>query len=672
MKKLMLRLLGTLFISMLIAFSISFYRLLAYEYNFAVSILPKNQVVKLLINKDTYLSFLDSSDNINQIGYLLIAMYVVYMLFAGWKEVIEHKKYTSSENYGSHGTSRFQTKKEVESNYYKNQLGWFLGAVKKGNYKLGMKGVYHNSNALNGDVNQQVLVIGPPSTNKTTGFILPNMFHIPYIHKKLNQDIPDIVVTDPKGEIFQLTHNYYKENNYDIWVLDFQNFTYGDQLNNLDFINSEVDLMSIADGYVQSVDQALGGNSVDHFWDEQEGQVLAALLGAVKQTYPKEKNTFTETAKLLTSDELKDLDDAKEYFINHNITGAPLQLWNNFLMIAESDRTKANILGGLATKLKLFAIDKVQNLTSKSTIDLRRLGNVLKEGEKPIVLYLLMRDEDTTFAPIINITVNTIIRQAYDTARLYDSVLPRPIYFKLEEMANIGRLPKIKDLLSSMRSRRIYPMMIWQSISQLKDKYPGNEWENLISMCDMSVFLGVNDKTTANYCSDKLGNTTIRTQGISSKPKGFGVEDKTESLSYTQRPLMFPEEISRMNVKNTIILERGHFPLKIKKIQYKHWKKKNRICDKVKIEDVLNKYSKDEGDIYIEEEIDQDTVEEDEFIRKGHIEKLEEKYVPKKDKKKSSKEKDKLTFKQKLIKEKEKENKLDAEHDNKIINPYQR
>jgi type IV secretory pathway TraG/TraD family ATPase VirD4 len=684
-KKFLLRLLGILIIGILIAFTISFYELLADEYNFALSKIPHSKVLEILISLDTYKAFLYYEDNLNQIGYIILGMCFIFMMFSGWSEVVELKSFTKSEKYGSHGTSRFQTPKEIKKNYYHNQLGWFLGATKRSYYNLGMKGAYHNSFELEGQVNQQVLAIGPPSTNKTTSLILPNMFHIPYVYRqnyhKL-KEMPDIIVTDPKGEIFELTHDYYKET-HEIWVLDFQYFKYGSQLNSLDYINTEEELMTIADGYVQSVEQSLGGNNADgHFWDEQEGQVLAALMGAVKQIYPPVKQSFTEVVKLLTSEEMRTLEDADNFFYDNGITGAPLQFWKNFRIIGESDRTKANILGGLATKLKLFAIDGVQRLTSKSTIDLSKLGNVKKKGEKPIVLYLLMRDEDKTFAPIINVTINTIINQMYNTARKYGSVLPCPVYFLMDEMANIGKLMKVIDTLSTMRGRRIYPLMIWQSLSQLKDKYP-KEWENLLSMCDMTIYLGVNDKFTATYCSDDLGKTTIKTQGVSSKPKGFGVDDKTENFSYTQRPLMFPEEIRRMNVKKTLIVERGHNPIKINKIQYEHWKTKKRICNKVVREDILNEYSTEET---TKLEIDDNItfgVESDQNVRKGIIEKTEEKYDKKEVAKEVKKEVGKTerkqktttkqTLKEKLMKQKEKENniELDKEHE-QTVNPYLR
>ena len=40
-----------------------------------------------------------------------------------------HKKYEQSHDYGSHGTSRFQTEGEIKKKYYRDKFGWFLGTV---------------------------------------------------------------------------------------------------------------------------------------------------------------------------------------------------------------------------------------------------------------------------------------------------------------------------------------------------------------------------------------------------------------------------------------------------------------------------------------------------------------------------------------------------------------
>lgn len=572
--------------------------------------IPKEYFTNILslFNLKTYKAFF-AENLFNMIGWIIIGYYIFSCLF---NDLLKSEEmYTQTDEYGSHGTRRWQDKKEIINNYYKDDLGWFIGSVKEEPYKLNTKGAYI---PVNGNLNMQLIVVGPPGSYKTTGFVLPNIFHIPKAYKernllidkkkkkrednikkrgkkieilykihdkvfnnKLNKEMPDFIITDPKSEILSLTMEYLESMGYEVRVLDFIHLKYGDCLNPLDFIDSDKELMEIAQTYIDSVDGAIGQTKGgdNAFWGEQEGQVLAALMGYVKQKYPKEKQNLSEVTKILTSEEVKDIESAKFFFEDQKVTGASKQLWDNFLMIADSERTRANILGGLATKLKLFAIEEIQKITQKSTFDITKLGT---KKEKPIAIFLLMPDGDRTFSPIINVVVSTIHKQLYRTAYKTKNRLPNPVYEILEEMANIGKISGIQEMLGTMRGRRIYPMMIWQSLSQMKDRYKDG-WEDMLSMCDSKIYLGVNDDFTANYCSKSLGNTTIKIQGTSKKDDKslLTYNARTENESYIQRKLMLPEECSSLDKEKLIVVQRANNPVILNKSQYRYWKYK--ICN---------------------------------------------------------------------------------------------
>ena len=509
------------------------------------------------------------------LGYIVIGYYILMFILREFTAFKPKKAYEKMDDYGSHGTSRWQNKYEVRENYYKD-IGWFLGSENKEDYKIGMKGAYH---PVEGKLNMQMTVVGSPGCNKTTGFVLPNILHIANVYSNRDKkNMPDLIVTDPKSELYSLTADELIRCGYDVKVLDYITLKHGDSLNTIEFIDSEEMLMQIAKGYVDSVEQANGGAASGDtaFWNEQEAQVLAALIGFVMQKYSKDitRQTFTEISKILTSDDVADIDSAKEFFVNNNIKGAPLQLWHNFLMLADSDRTRANILGGLANKLKLFSLEGVQNITGSTTLDIRKLG---RKKDKPIALFIFMKDSDRTFSPIINVSISTIFKTLYNTAYDTGNKLEVPVYFILEEMANIGKIPDIQEMLGTMRGRRIYPMMIWQSFSQMKNRY-GDGWEDIVSMCDTVVYLGVNDDFTAKYCSNALGDTTIRVQNTSKKGdvKLFDLNDKNESAAYNSRKLMLPDEVRRNDNNLFILWQRSRFPALLYKVQYKYWE--NKLC----------------------------------------------------------------------------------------------
>ncbi len=544
-------------------------------YKFNLSLVPENFIVKTITNTQTYLNFFSKTYPANILSWGIIGLFLIYSLF-GLTGLKLQKIYTQKDDYGSHGTSRFQSPKEIKENYFQDTHGWFLGSDRPNlSYSPGISGAYH---PISSSLNMQTAVFGSPGSFKTTSIVLPNIFHIPHMYNNLKEKA-DLIITDPKSELYSLTAEYLKNNNYDVHVLDFINLKYGDSLNPINYISDDKELMEIAEGYIASVSDSRATNhSSDPFWEESESQLLGALIGFVKQIYPKNQQTFGEVLKTLTSENVRDPEKALSFFKEYDIKGSSFQLWNNFLLA--EDKVRTNILIGLATKLKLFSISGIKNITGKTTIDIKKIG---AKKEKPLALFILMPDKDRTFSPVINSIVTTILNQLYKTAYGNNNSLYSPTYLILEEMANIGRIPGIQVLLGTMRSRRIYPMLIWQSLSQIKNRY-SNSWEDILSMCDTHLYLGINDEFTAGYCSNSLGNTTIKTQGIHKNSEGlFGRNSQSESLNYQTRKLMLPDECKRLDLSKLILNQRSLFPSLLHKVQYKYWQEDNRLC---KISDI--------------------------------------------------------------------------------------
>jgi len=142
----------------------------------------------------------------------------------------------------------------------------------------------------------------------------------------------------------------------------------------------------------------------------------------------------------------------------------------------------------------------------------------------------------------------------------------------LEEFSNIGHLSDFLRIISVIRSRNIACQLIIQSAAQLSDRYPGSQWEEIISNIDWQLFLGCNDLMTAEYISKKCGMVTIRTQSSQApqtplfSPINSSTRPYSQTSSSTQRPLMFPDELLRMDRDKSILLVGGQNPLELYKI----------------------------------------------------------------------------------------------------------
>ena len=111
-------------------------------------------------------------------------------------------------------------------------------------------------------------------------------------------------------------------------------------------------------------------------------------------------------------------------------------------------------------------------------------------------------------------------------------------------------LPRLRDLLS----------VIVQSIPQLQDRYPKTEWEELIGCTDIQICLGCNDVDTATYISKKCGMVTIKVENNQMpllplfSPVYSSTRPYSQTKSNTQRALMLPDEIMRMDNQESLDL----------------------------------------------------------------------------------------------------------------------
>lgn len=81
--------------------------------------------------------------------------------------------------------------------------------------------------------------------------------------------------------------------------------------------------------------------------------------------------------------------------------------------------------------------------------------------------------------------------------------------------------------------------ILFQNIPQLQNRYPDNQWEEILGGCDFSIFLGCNDMTTATYYSDRTGEITV---SVASIRKNF---------------LRSVPQIMCRNIRNHVPLENG-------------------------------------------------------------------------------------------------------------------
>ena len=393
-------------------------------------------------------------------------------------------------------------------------------------------------------------------SGKSASYSIPNAY----------QCLGSYVFTDPKGELYDRTAGYLKEQGYDIKVLNLVRPQYSDGYNPLMHISSELDVDVIANTIVKGQKTDSGS---DPYWDDMAEMLLKALIYYLIATRPEEEQNLASCAELVRaanknggSNLLSDLMSQLPY--DH-----PARMYYKSIEIAP-EKTYGSILSSLQSKLGKFDSKEIAELTSTDTINFEEIGS------KKTAVYVISSDTHTAYDFLLTIFFSQMIQQLYDYADQNGGKLQERTYFILDEFANIGKIPDFDKKISTSRSRGISFSVILQNIDQLEAVYE-KSYETIMGNCDTHVFLGSNSFKTVEYFSKQLGEKTIDRDSISiNKDKQNHRTGKSVSDQIMARALMTPDELRRLDNDLCIIFEKGLKPVKANKYYYfKHPMAKN-------------------------------------------------------------------------------------------------
>jgi len=198
-----------------------------------------------------------------------------------------------------------------------------------------------------------------------------------------------------------------------------------------------------------------------------------------------------------------------------------------------------------------------------------------RPGREPCIYYCIISAQDSQYEFLSSLFFSCIITRLLDYARREgtNGQLPVRVNLLLEEFCNIGTLGvDFLKQLAILRGFNIRCQMLVQSIPQLTNRYAREEWEEIISHCDCMFCLGVNDLKTAKYISDKCGQVSIQTKNNQMplmplfSPVYSSTRPYSQTSGTTQRLLMMPDEILRLDNAKCLVLLRGRKPLMLDKI----------------------------------------------------------------------------------------------------------
>ena len=396
--------------------------------------------------------------------------------------------------------------------------------------------------------NVNVLVVGGSGSGKSASYSIPNAF----------QMLGSYVFTDPKGELYDKTAGYLRQNGYDIKVLNLVNPANSDGYNPLMHIASELDVDVIANTIVKGQKTESGS---DPYWDDMAEMLLKALIYYLIATRPEEEQNLASCSELVRAANANGGSNLLTELMNQLPYDHPARMNYKSIEIAP-EKTYGSILSSLQSKLGKFDSKEIAEVTSTDTINFEDIGS------KKTAVYVISSDTHTAYDFLLTIFFSQMIQQLYNFADANGGRLKMPTYFICDEFANIGKIPDFDKKISTSRSRGISFSVILQNLDQLEAVYE-KSYETIMGNCDTHVFLGSNSFKTVEYFSKALGEKTITRDSRSiNRDKQYHRQGVSDSDQVMARPLMTPDELRRMDNDDCIIYEKGIKPVKAKKYYY--------------------------------------------------------------------------------------------------------
>lgn len=465
---------------------------------------------------------------------------------------------------GTHGTSRFmkpdEMKAVLETGRLDDLTGTIYGKHRDDPLDDNRFSLYIASSSKSG-LAGNMLVIGAPGTGKSWGFVRPMIFQCVKRRESM-------ILTDPKAELYESTAGYLADMGYEVRVFNLLEMEHSDRWNCIGEADYDERLIPIIAATI--INNTSSEKEAGNFWAKAELNLLTALLYYVQNdkdvsgnALPLSQRRLGRILSLLTDNGLATIDrEIKLLPAGHPAKGP----YGLFLQAKENIR--GNIVIGLGNRLNVFQDKLVDALTADSTIDLTL------PGHKPCAYFCILSAQDHTYAFLSSLFFTMIFSRLEQYARreTEDGKLPVPVNFVLDEFPSIGKLGDFKRSIAFTRGFRMNCIVIVQSIAQLADIYPRREWEEITACCDATICLGVNDTTSAQFVSEKCGMTTIRVTNNQQpqtplfSPVANLSRPYSQTRSNTQRALMQPDEVLRLDHAKSIVMLRGQLPMLLYKV----------------------------------------------------------------------------------------------------------
>lgn len=525
---------------------------------------------------------LEFSSNMNMINFsiLIQALFMVLffmLVFISKYGVFKSETLKVTDNIsipkvngqGQYGTSRFATVKEFDSIYEKIKLDKNKDIL---NYNINNGGIVvrFKNNLKNEEIsivadNKHTLCLGNTGSGKTRRILIESLCTLGLAGES-------IIVSDPKGELYQMTSDFFRKLNYDVNVLDFKTPEKSDRYNFLQPIINAIndnDIKKAEDltwDLVECIVQKSGSNT-DPLWENGEKSIIAGSIMTVlfenknHEEYQNLTNVYAFISNMCQTDENGYM-PLSNYIENLSEDNPAKRIFS--IATIAPEKTRSSFFTSALATLRFFTSKSIYTMTNTSDFILEDIG------KRKCIRYIILPDERTTFYKLATLFVSQQYQSLVNLADGRGGKLEVRNNFILEEFGNFTKIANFENMLTVSRSRNIRFSMFIQSFSQLETKYSKTVAQNIMDNTQVWIYLRTSSFNTAEIISKKIGNYTV---SVNSQSNSFSKNSNnvSESMSLASRSLLTPDEILRFENPYALILQSGQFSAKVEIPDLSKW-----------------------------------------------------------------------------------------------------
>jgi type IV secretion system protein VirD4 len=333
---------------------------------------------------------------------------------------------------------------------------------------------------------RHLVTIAPTGAGKGRGVIIPNLLRFE----------GSVIVIDPKGETWHVTHRRRKEMGQEVRLLD----PFGavskktDSLNPFDLFDRPGALLDADSEMLASLLAGDAGFHKEPFWDNWGRSLMAGVIAAVAETSSPSERHFGKVREILMSDDavynlaaLIENNDPLNRLSKQNIS--------SFLPITE--QTRSGILSTTQSYLKVVNSDSALRSLSKSTINL----DAVRRGDPMTIYIVIPPDKLESHGALLRLWVGALMLTVMGRKRRPK----RSTLFLLDECAQLGEFGPLRQSMTLLRG---YGLQVWpffQELSQLQRLYP-KDWRTIFNNAGVFQLFGVANHLMAKESAELIGD----------------------------------------------------------------------------------------------------------------------------------------------------------------------